>query len=118
MGTCGRYPVSECTWGRVNDVEIEHPLVDGLDILEYWLVGHDGPLPGGDHTPRVQQREHGASERFAVSPGDEENGYFHMPGGQSGHPLSPYFLAGHDAWVRGEPLPFLPGPPEHTLTFH
>jgi penicillin amidase len=39
-----------------------------------------------------------------------------MPGGQSGHPLSPYFRAGHEAWARGEPTPFLPGKTEHTLT--
>jgi penicillin amidase len=38
-----------------------------------------------------------------------------MPGGQSGHPLSPYFLAGHDAWVRGEPTPFMPGVAVHRL---
>jgi penicillin amidase len=52
---------------------------------------------------------------MAVSPGREEDGYFHMPGGQSGHPLSPYYRAGHDAWVKGEPTPFLPGPTAHTL---
>jgi penicillin amidase len=39
----------------------------------------------------------------------------HMPGGQSGHPLSEFYRAGHEAWVHGEPLPFLPGPPQHTL---
>ena len=39
-----------------------------------------------------------------------------MPGGQSGHPLSPYFLAGHEAWVRGEKASFLPGAPVHRLT--
>jgi penicillin amidase len=43
-----------------------------------------------------------------VSPGREAAGYLHMPGGQSGHPLSPFYRAGHDAWVRGEPTPFLP----------
>ena len=26
-----------------------------------------------------------------------------MPGGQSGHPWSPFYRAGHEAWVRGEP---------------
>lgn len=116
IASCRRDPLSACTWGRFNDVEIEHPLVNALEFLEPWLVAHNGPLPGGDHMPRVQQRAHGASERFAVSPGDEANGYFHMPGGQSGHPLSPYFTAGHEAWVHGEPLPFLPGPAEHVLT--
>jgi penicillin amidase len=38
-----------------------------------------------------------------------------MPGGQSGHPLSPFYRAGHAAWVRGEPTPFLPGEPAHVL---
>jgi penicillin amidase len=64
----------------------------------------------------VQAPDDGASERFVVSPGREEKGIFHMPGGESGHPLSPYFKAGHEAWVRGEPTPFLPGKTEHTLT--
>jgi penicillin amidase len=58
----------------------------------------------------------GASERLAVSPGREAQGYFHMPGGQSGHLLSPFFRAGHDAWVKGQPLPFLPGAQEHLMT--
>jgi penicillin amidase len=57
----------------------------------------------------------GASERFVVSPGLEREGYLHMPGGQSGHPLSPFYRAGHEAWVRGEPTPFLPGPARYTL---
>ena len=72
-------------------------------------------LPGDSHMPRVQSPRFGASERLVVSPGREAAGVFHMPGGQSGHPLSPWYRAGHDAWVRGERLPFLPGPAEHTL---
>jgi penicillin G amidase len=51
-----------------------------------------------------------------VSPGREEQGIFEMPGGQSGNPASPYFIAGHEAWVHGEATPFLPGPAVHTLT--
>jgi penicillin amidase len=39
-----------------------------------------------------------------------------MPGGQSGHPLSPYFRIGYAAWAHGTPTPFLPGPSEHRLT--
>jgi len=60
--------------------------------------------------PRVQGPAFGASQRLAVSPGYEGEGYFHMPGGQSGHPLSPYYLSGHDDWEKGTPTPFLPGP--------
>ena len=74
------------------------------------------PLPGDHDMPRVGTPVHSASERFAVSPGHEDQGIFEMPGGQSGHPLSPFYRAGHKAWVRGDPAPFLPGPPEHALT--
>ena len=38
-----------------------------------------------------------------------------MPGGQSGHPLSPFYRAGHAAWARGEATSLLPGPAVHTL---
>jgi penicillin amidase len=72
-------------------------------------------LPGDSKMPRVQSPDFGASNRFAVSPGREEQGYFAMPGGQSGHPLSPYYGSGHASWVKGEQTPFLPGPPEQTL---
>lgn len=116
VATCGIGPLSECTWGQANQVDIRHPLADVLGILRPWLTIRSGPLPGGDHMPRIQLPDYGASERFAVAPGDEANGYFHMPGGQSGHPLSPFFSAGHEAWAQGEPLPFLPGPGVHHLT--
>ena len=65
--------------------------------------------------PRFQSPRAGASERMAVSPGREGEGYFHMPGGQSGHPLSAHYGDGHRAWATGEATPFLPGPPVHTL---
>ena len=116
VATCGPEPLSGCTWGNANQVDLRHPLADVLGILRPWLTIRSGPLPGGDHMPRIQLPDYGASERFAVAPGDEANGYFHMPGGQSGHPLSPFFSAGHEAWAHGEPLPFLPGPGVHNLT--
>jgi penicillin amidase len=31
------------------------------------------------------------------------------------HPLSPFYGAGHAAWVKGEPGALLPGPTVHTL---
>jgi penicillin amidase len=73
------------------------------------------PLAGDTDMPRVNNPKHGQSERLVVSPGHEAEGIFNMPGGQSGHPMSPYYRAGHDAWVKGEPTPLLPGPAQHTL---
>jgi penicillin amidase len=75
-------------------------------------------LPGDHNMPRVQDvtgGAFGASERFAVSPGHEAQGYLHIAGAQSGHPLSPYYRAGFEAWARGEPLGFLPGSVQHRL---
>jgi penicillin amidase len=51
-----------------------------------------------------------------VSPGHESEGIMHMPTGQSGHPLSPFYSNSHPAWVDGEATPFLPGPTVYTLT--
>jgi len=110
--------LAECTWGRRNTMKIRHPLSQAVPALSRWLDMPAEPLPGDWSMPRVQSPEFGASERFAVEPGREEHGYFHMPGGQSGHPLSAFYRAGHEAWVKGEPTPFLPGPAEHLLTLH
>jgi penicillin amidase len=74
-------------------------------------------LPGDANMPRVSGKNFGQSERMTVSPGKEEQGVFNMPGGQSGHPLSPWFLDGHADWVAGKPTPLLPGAARHTLTF-
>ena len=111
-----RGPLAQRTWGERNMARIQHPFSLARPWLSRWLDMPREPLPGDTFTPRAQTPAHGASERLAVSPGHEADGYFHMPGGQSGHPLSPYYRAGHEAWVKGEPLPFLPGPTQHTLT--
>ena len=105
-----------CTWGARNVVRIRHPLSAALPWLASFLDMPTLELPGDHDMPRVQDGATGASERFAVSPGHEREGYLHLPGGQSGHPLSPYYRAGFVEWARGEPLPFLPGPAEHALT--
>lgn len=111
-----RIAMPKANWGWQNTVRIRHPFSHSYPWLSRWLDMPATPQPGGDDMPRVQTPTHGASERFVVSPGREEEGIFHMPGGQSGHPLSPYYRAGHEAWARGEPTPFLPGKTQHTFT--
>jgi penicillin G amidase len=106
------------TWGGDPDnvSAIGHPLGQALPALSRWLDMPHVPLSGSRlHMPRVHMSEYGASQRMAVSPGREEEGYFHMPCGQSGHPLSPHYRDGHEAWMTGKPTPFLPGPAVHTL---
>ena len=108
--------LDRCTWGSHNPVHIQHPLSRALPILSGLLDMPQVELPGDHDMPRVQDGPIGASERFAVSPGHEDQGYIHIPGGQSGHPLSPYYRAGFMNWALGTRVPFLPGDSQHRLT--
>jgi penicillin amidase len=112
------YPgsLSERTWGEVNTASIRHPLSRSLPVVSAWLDMPAVPLNGDVDLPKAQAPAFGASQRFSVSPGDEENGLMQMPTGQSGHPLSPFYSKGHDDWVRGRPSPFLPGAARYSLT--
>jgi len=105
------------SWGERNRSQINHPL---SAALPHWLGRlidmPEQPLPGDNNMPRVAAPDFGASERLDVAPGHEAQGILEMPGGQSDNPLSPYFGAGHDDWVKGRPTSLLPGPAQHTLT--
>ncbi len=107
--------LADRTWGERNTTRIGHPLSQAVPALGRWLDVPPRPLPGDEEMPRVVGATYGASERLVVSPGHEEAGFFHMPVGQSGHPLSPYYRKGHEAWEEGKPTPFLPGPAVHKL---
>jgi penicillin amidase len=105
------------TWGAANPSDVRHPLTRAIPALSIVLDPRNGPQAGDLYQPRVAAPGFGASERFVVAPGHEATGIFHMPAGQSGHPLSPYFNLGHADWAVGRPSPFLPGEARWRLTF-
>jgi penicillin amidase len=109
-------PLDAATWGRRNTAAIAHPFTMAMPFLGRWLAAPPDKLPGDANMPRVAGPKFGQSERMTVSPGREEEGLFDMPGGQSGHPLSPFFLRGHEDWVKGRPQALLPGAAKYTLT--
>lgn len=109
--------LAQRNWGERNTAAICHPVSAALPgLFNRWLCMAREPLAGDDNMPRVVGPKFGASERMVVSPGHEADGIVHMPGGQSGHPLSPFWGAGHEDWVQGRPTPFLPGRATHNLT--
>ncbi len=109
-------PLAERTWGERNTAAICHPLARAIPLVgKRLLCMPPDQLSGDGGMPRVVGPDFGASERMVVSPGREAEGITHMPGGQSGHPLSPFWGAGHDDWVHGRPTPFLPGKTAYTL---
>ena len=103
------------TWGERNTASIRHPLSRAAPLFAPMLDMPAEQLPGDSNLPRAQGPSFGASERFAVSPGFEEDGYLHMPAGQSGHPLSAFYRVGHDDWAKGRASEFMPGEPVHKL---
>ncbi|MEP7117631.1 MAG: penicillin acylase family protein [Acidobacteriota bacterium] len=114
--TAGGQPLGARTWGEQNTADIAHPLTAAVPFLGRWLSMPHDPLSGDVYAPRVLTARSGASERLVVSPGHEATGILHMPGGQSGHPLSPHYRDQQSAWVTGTPLPLEAGPGVHTLT--
>jgi penicillin G amidase len=103
-------------WSRWNVTAYRHPLSSAIPIIGSRLDMPLQPMSGDLYTPSMHWGASAPSERMIVSPGREANGIMHMPTGQSGHPLSPYYANSHDAWVTGKATPFLPGTTEHTLT--
>jgi penicillin amidase len=109
-------PLERRTWGEKNTAQIRHPLSRAVPFFAPYLDMPQQPLNGDVDLPKAQGPSFGASERFSVAPGDEQNGLMHMPTGQSGHPLSEFYRRGHSDWVDGLPSPFLPGKAAHVLT--
>ncbi|MEB6335397.1 penicillin acylase family protein [Serratia rhizosphaerae] len=110
-----RRSLNQAQWGEMNTVRIEHPIARALPFLRRWLAAPALPQSGDHHVPHVSKPAFGASERLIASPGDEANSTLSLPGGQSGHPLSAWFLDGFDSWYYGTPRALAAGESHHTL---
>jgi penicillin amidase len=111
----GQRPLSQAAWGEENASRIQHVMSRALPVLGPWLDMPSQPQGGDDLIPHVARPNFGQSQRLVVSPGREELGILSMPGGQSGHPLSPFYGAGHTDWAQGRPTPLLAGEVRHRL---
>jgi penicillin G amidase len=104
-------------WSRMNVTAYRHPLSSAIPLIGGQLLDMPlRPINGDLYTPSMHWGANAPSQRMVISPGREADGIMHMPTGQSGHPLSPYYSNSHDAWVNGEATPFMPGATQHTLT--
>ena len=109
--------LAERRWGERNTAAICHPLAAALPgFAKSLLCMPADQLAGDADMPLVAAPGFGASQRMVVSPGKEQDGIIHMPGGQSGHFMSPFWGAGHNDWVQHKATPFLPGKAEYTMT--
>lgn len=105
------------TWGSRHQSAIRHPLSSALPgWLGRYLDAPVVPQSGDGFAVHVTGPAFGASERLVVTPGQEDRGILVVPGGQSGHPLSPYYLKCHQAWQDGQPQPLMPQESRWQLT--
>ncbi len=111
-----RVPPEQLTWGKMNHAHVQHPLSGALPGFSLLLDMPESEAPGCEDCVRVMSGNVSASERLVVSPGLPEQGILHMPGGQSGHPLSPHYRDQYRAWRDGTALPFAGSESRHTLT--
>lgn len=99
--------LADLTWGRINITNNSHPFSTQLPILNSLLDMPQNPLAGCPYCVRVVYGLFGASERMVISPGHLQQGIMHMPGGQSGHPLSRHYGDQQPFWEQGKALPFM-----------
>ncbi|KZN36060.1 hypothetical protein N480_18905 [Pseudoalteromonas luteoviolacea S2607] len=102
-------------WGKVNALTIQHPFSKQMPMLSRFLDMPIMPGFGDTFMPAVQSRSFGASQRFIAQPGHLHKAVMTVAGGQSGHPLSPYYRSGFEAYATGQLTPLLPGDIVHTI---
>jgi penicillin G amidase len=111
-------PLDRLMWGEISRSQIIHPFSAGLPWLASLLDMPREPLPGCPQCVRVVYERrvlHGQSERMVVSPGFEADAILHLPGGQSGHPLSAHYRDQYRDWLEGRALPLMGKPVESVL---
>lgn len=90
-------------WGRVNRCGLRHP----LEALAPWSAALLGvaprPQPGALHVVRTCVPGFGSAGRAVLAPGSAGFAAVDLPGGQSGHPLSPHFADRHEEWSSASP---------------
>lgn len=116
--TYGSSPdLSDLNWGKVNALTLKHPFAAQIPFVGSSLNMPQVPAFGDTFMPAVQKRAFGASQRLFVRPGHLDQAVLTVPGGQSGHPLSPFYKAGFSDYANQRMTPLLPGTLEHTITF-
>jgi penicillin G amidase len=123
-------PADLSTWryGQFQPVDIEHPVYGQSALLQRLIgvpTGTGVQLQSGDDvTVKQVGRTFGPSERFTADLSNFDHSTLNLVLGQSGNPLSPWFMDQWPAWYHGTtfPLPFtnsaIDASTTHTLTLN
>jgi penicillin amidase len=102
-------------WGKFNSVEIQHPILGKIPLLNRWSGPGTKEQSGSGYTVKAVTQHHGPSERFTANLGDLDQSTLNIVTGQSGNFLSPYYMDQWPAWYEGTTftLPFTPNAVEN-----
>lgn len=109
--------LEQATWGRANTVALAHPFASISPVLKPLLNMPEYPSNGDSNMPFVQGKQFGSSERFVVRPGHEQSAILSLPGGQSGHPLSPFYRSYFDDFKNVKATALLPQSEKYQIKF-
>lgn len=114
--------LNQWRYGPAHPVEVEHPLYGMIPWLRRWTGTGVRPQTGDGTTVKQVGRSFGPSERLTVDFSNLDRSTLNLVIGQSGDPLSPYYMDHWPYWYRGTTfqLPFsdaaVRAATAHTLT--
>ena len=88
-------------WGAFRPVEIRHPILGKIPLLERWTSPGVQPQSGSGYTVKAVSRSHGPSERLTVDLSDLDQSTLNLVTGEAGNFLSPYYMDQWKAWHEG-----------------
>jgi penicillin G amidase len=88
-------------WGTFRPVEIQHPILGRVPLLQRWTGPGVQPQSGSGYTVKAVSRSHGPSERLTVDLSDLDQTTLNLVTGESGNFLSPYYMDQWKAWYEG-----------------
>jgi penicillin G amidase len=88
-------------WGAFRPVEIQHPILGRVPLLQRWTGPGVQPQSGSGYTVKAVSRSHGPSERLTVDLSDLDQTTLNLVSGEAGNFLSPYYMDQWKAWYEG-----------------
>ena len=88
-------------WGDFRPVEIQHPILGKIPLLQRWSGPGMRPQSGSGYTVKAVSRSHGPSERLTVDLSDLDQTTLNLVTGEAGNFLSPYYMDQWKAWYEG-----------------
>ena len=88
-------------WGDFRPVEIRHPILGRMPLLQRWSGPGVQAQSGSSYTVKAVSRTHGPSERLTVDMADLDQTTLNLVTGEAGNFLSPYYMDQWKAWYEG-----------------